>query len=145
MKLGGLSPCEGAVKKKKRVGCGSGSGHGKTSGRGMKGQKAHSKGPKAGFEGGQMPLVRRIPKRGFTNIFRKEYSIVNVESLNVFEDGSEAGVKEMLEAGLVKTDALPVKILAGGEVKKSLTVRADRFSREAARKLESAGGKAVKC
>ena len=145
MKLGGLSPCKGAVKKKKRIGCGSGSGHGKTSGRGMKGQKAHSKGPKAGFEGGQMPLIRRIPKRGFTNIFRKEYSIVNVESLNIFEDGAVAGAEEMLKAGLVKTADVPVKILAGGEIKKSLTVKADKFSGEAVKKLEAAGGKAVKC
>lgn len=133
------------MKSRKRIGCGSGSGHGKTSGRGTKGQKAHSKGPKAGFEGGQMPLVRRIPKRGFTNKFRKEYSVVNVERLNVFPDGSEAGAAEMLKAGLVKTDELPVKILAGGELKKSLTVKAGSFSGGAVKKIESAGGKAVKC
>lgn len=145
MKLGGLKPCKGAVKRRKRIGCGSGSGHGKTCGRGTKGQKAHSKGPKAGFEGGQMPLVRRIPKRGFTNIFRKEYSVVNVERLNVFPDGSEAGVREMLKAGLVKTADLPVKILAGGEIKKSLTVKADSFTGAAVKKVESAGGKALKC
>ncbi len=145
MNLGNLKPCKGAAKKKKRIGCGSGSGHGKTSGRGMKGQKAHSKGPKAGFEGGQMPLVRRIPKRGFTNIFRKDYCVVNVEKLNVFSDGARIGAEEMIKAGLIRSSSKPVKILSGGELKKSLSVKADRFSAEAVKKIESAGGKAIKC
>lgn len=145
MNLGDLKARKGAARKRKRVGCGSGSGHGKTCGRGTKGQKARSGGLKSGFEGGQMPLARRIPKRGFRNIFSREYSIVNVGRLDVFDEGAEAGPDEMLKAGVIKTAGKPVKILGGGEVKKALVIKADSFSAGAVKKLESAGGKAVKC
>ncbi len=145
MKLGELRPPEGAVKKRKRVGCGSGSGHGKTCGRGTKGQRAHSRRPKAGFEGGQMPLARRIPKRGFKNPCKKEYSVVNVSRLNVFDGGARVGPEELLKAGIIKHTKSPVKILGEGELQKSVTVKAHSYSKAAVKKIEDAGGKAAKC
>jgi large subunit ribosomal protein L15 len=142
MKLHELRPAEGAKKSAKRVGRGIASGHGKTSGRGHKGQKARSGGGvRPGFEGGQMPLQRRIPKRGFTNIFKKEYAIVNLDRLNIFENGTEVTPELLVEAGIVKKSDDQVKILGNGEIEKNLTVKAHKFSKSAAEKIEAAGGK----
>jgi large subunit ribosomal protein L15 len=143
MRLEELKPSEGAKKKVKRVGRGPGSGSGKTASKGHKGQKARSGGVKGpGFEGGQMPLQRRIPKRGFTNIFHKEYAVVNVGDL-ARVGGSEAITPEvLLEKGLVKDLKAGIKILGMGEVKAGLTVRAHKFSKSAADKIQAAGGKA---
>jgi len=126
------------------VGRGNASGHGTFSGRGQKGQKSRSGNKmRPGFEGGQLPLIKRLPsKRGFTNIFRKEYSIVNVEKLNVFEKGSEVTPEKMHAAGLFKTLKHPVKILANGEVSHAVSVKANKFSAAAKAKIEAAGGKA---
>ncbi|ADU25971.1 50S ribosomal protein L15 [Ethanoligenens harbinense] len=141
MKLYELSPAEGASKDAFRVGRGIGSGNGKTSGKGHKGQKARSGGGvRPGFEGGQMPLVRRIPKRGFTNIFAKPYAHVNVQALNVFEDGAVVDAAALKEAGLVKKAPYGVKVLAQGELTKKLTVKASAFSEAAKQKIEAAGG-----
>jgi large subunit ribosomal protein L15 len=137
-----LAPNPGATKKRKRVGRGPGSGYGKTAGRGQKGQKARagSHGAIVGFEGGQMPMQRRLPKRGFTNQFRVEAYPVNVGVLDRFD--GEVGIDELRAAGLVPKKAKLVKILGNGEVTKGLTVRAHRFSKSAVAKLEAAGGKA---
>jgi large subunit ribosomal protein L15 len=143
MRLEELKPAAGATKKSKRVGRGVGSGSGKTAGKGHKGQKARSGGVKgAGFEGGQMPLQRRIPKRGFTNIFRKEYSIVNLQDLESMA-GTETITPEMLmQNGLIKDMKTGVKVLGNGELKAKLTVRAHKFSKSALEKIQAAGGKA---
>ncbi|MDD2573012.1 MAG: 50S ribosomal protein L15 [Bacillota bacterium] len=143
MKLHELKPAQGAKHKTKRVGRGMGSGHGKTSGRGHKGQKARSGGGvRPGFEGGQMPLQRRIPKRGFTNIFKKEYSVVNLERLNMFEEGSVITPELLAERGIVKKTGERIKVLGDGELDKALIVKAHRFSKTAAERIEAAGGKA---
>ena len=143
MKLHELQPAFGSTTAPKRLGRGVGSGLGKTSGKGHKGAKARSGGGKRpGFEGGQMPLTRRIPKRGFTNIYAKEYATVNVGSLEIFEDGTVVTVALLKEAGLVKQVLDGVKILGGGELTKKLTVQAAAFSASAKEKIEAAGGKA---
>jgi len=143
MRLEELKPAKGATKKTKRVGRGFGSGHGKTSTKGHKGQKARSGGVKpAGFEGGQMPLQRRIPKRGFTNIFRREYAIVNVSDLATLA-GSDTITPEMLkQKGLIKDMKAGLKVLGMGELTTKLTVRAHKFSKSALDKIQAAGGKA---
>jgi len=137
-----LSPAPGAKKNRKRVGRGNGSGHGTYSGRGCKGQKSRSGGRTTrGFEGGQLPLIRRLPrKRGFFNIFRTEYSVVNLDKLNVFEAGSEVTPEKLVAAGLVKSLRYPIKILAVGDIAHPLVVKADRFSAAAKAKIEAAGG-----
>ncbi|MDY7094093.1 MAG: 50S ribosomal protein L15 [Acidobacteriota bacterium] len=138
MKLHELSPAKGSTRKKKRIGRGPGSGLGKTAGRGHKGQKSRSGySRRLGFEGGQMPLIRRVPKRGFNNIFRTEYSVVNVDQLERFDD--EVTLEQLLEAGLVRRGA-PVKILGNGEISKALKVQAQKFSKSARAKIEAAGG-----
>lgn len=138
MKLHELSPAEGSRKDRKRIGRGPGSGTGKTAGRGHKGQKSRSGySRRLGFEGGQMPLIRRVPKRGFTNIFRKEYSIVNLRDLNDFE--GEVTPETLAQRGLVRRGD-EVKILGEGEVETALQVKAHRFSRTAREKIEAAGG-----
>lgn len=142
MKLHELKRYEGAFKKRKRVGRGPGSGHGKTATRGHKGENARSGGGvRPTFEGGQMPIVRRLPKIGFVNIFRQEYSIVNLERLNEFDNGSVVDIDKLKEKGIIKNSARMVKILGDGELKKTLTVRAHKFSESAKKKIESAGGK----
>ena len=144
MKQNELSPTPGSKKERKRVGRGNSSGHGTYSGRGQKGQKARAGGKmRPGFEGGQLPLIKRLPKkRGFYNMFRTEYSIVNVASLNSFEAGSEVTVETLKKAGLVKSTSRPVKVLADGELKRALTIKAQKFSAAAKAKIEGAGGKA---
>ncbi len=143
MNLHDLSPAEGSVKSSYRKGRGHGSGNGKTAGRGHKGQKARSGGGvRVGFEGGQMPLARRIPKRGFNNIFAKPLEIVNVSALNKFEDGATVNVCDLLEKGILSKCEYGVKILGNGSVSKKLTVRATAFSASAKEKIEAAGGKA---
>ena len=143
MKLNELKPALGSVTAPKRLGRGIGSGLGKTSGKGHKGAKARSGGGKRpGFEGGQMPLTRRLPKRGFTNIFATEYAIVNVSKLDMFEDGAVVGAKELIEAGLIKKELDGVKILGNGDLTKKLTVRAAKFTGAAKEKIEALGGKA---
>ncbi len=143
MKLQNLKPAEGSTKKKKRVGRGTGSGLGTTAGRGMHGQKARSGGGvRPGFEGGQMPLFRRLPKRGFKNFTRKEWTIVNVESLNKFEDGTEITPELLLENRIISKIEYGVKILGDGELNKKLTVKANKFTQSAITKIEAAGGKA---
>ena len=143
MNLHDLSPAEGSVKSNYRKGRGHGSGNGKTAGRGHKGQKARSGGGvRVGFEGGQMPLARRIPKRGFHNIFAKPLEIVNVSALNKFEDGATVNVCDLLEKGILSKCEYGVKILGNGSVSKKLTVRATAFSASAKEKIEAAGGKA---
>lgn len=142
--LGKLSPAPGSRKKRKRVGRGDGSGHGTYSGRGLKGQKSRSGNKmRPGFEGGQMPLIKRLPqKRGFVNIFRTEYSVVNVGQLAVFAPGSEVTPEKLLEAGMIKSLESPIKILGDGELSHPLVVRANKFSAQAKAKIEAAGGKA---
>ncbi len=144
MKLHELKPAEGSTKKRKRVGRGESSGLGKTSGRGANGQNARSGGgTRPGFEGGQMPLIRRIPKRGFNNIFRVDYSVVKLEDLNRFEDGAEVTPELLKEARLVrKLEKGGVKILGNGSIDKKLTVKAHKFTQSATEKIEAAGGKA---
>jgi len=142
VKLEELKSPPGANKRVKRVGRGTGSGHGKTSTRGHKGQKARSGGGvRPGFEGGQMPLQRRLPKRGFTNIFKKEYAIVNIRDLNSFDDGSEINPEVLQNAGLIKSIKDGVKILGDGELEKKLTVRAHKISRQAEEKITARGGR----
>lgn len=142
MKLEELKAPPGAIKRTKRVGRGAGSGHGKTSTRGQKGQKSRSgSGIRLGFEGGQMPLQRRLPKRGFTNIFKKEYAIINVRDLNVFPDGSEITPEVLLQAGLIKKLHHGVKILGDGELEKKLTVKAHKISKQAEEKVAARGGR----
>ncbi len=142
MKLHELQPAIGSTTAPKRLGRGVGSQLGKTSGKGHKGAKARSGGGKRpGFEGGQMPLTRRIPKRGFTNIYRKEYAAVNVSALNVFEDGAVVTNEALIEAGLIKKTLDGVKILGGGELTKKLTVSVDKVTESAKQKIEAIGGK----
>jgi len=137
-----LKPPEGAVREPKRVGRGPGSGHGKTAGKGHKGQKARSSPDlPAGFEGGQLPLHKRLPKRGFKNPFRKEYAIVNVRDLNRFPEGSVVDESALREAGLVKGKWDGVKVLGDGELKVPLVVKAHKFSRSAVEKIQAAGGR----
>ena len=139
--LGNLSPNPGSRKNRKRVGRGQGSGRGKTATRGHKGYKARSGSSiKPGFEGGQMPLQRRIPKRGFNNIFRKEFAIVNVNDLDVFEAGTKIDLAALVDAGLVAKKYKLVKVLGNGEISKSLTVAVDKLSESARKKIEAAGG-----
>ena len=143
MKLNELSPAAGSVKEAYRKGRGHGSGNGKTAGRGHKGQKARSGGKlRIGFEGGQMPLARRIPKRGFHNIFAKPLESVNVSALEKFEDGAVVDAKALLDAGILSKCTYGVKILGNGEITKKLTVKASAFSESAKAKIEAAGGKA---
>lgn len=143
MKLHELSPAPGSKKVRKRIGRGAGSGTGKTAGKGHKGQNARSGGGvRPGFEGGQMPLQRRVPKRGFNNIFATKYAIVNVGDLDRFEDGSEVGAALLKSVGLIKKEYDGLKILGNGELKKKLTVVATKFSASAKEKIENLGGKA---
>ena len=143
MKLYDLHPAEGSRTAPKRVGRGAGSGLGKTSGRGHKGQKARSGGGvRPGFEGGQMPLIRRIPKRGFHNPFSKQYAIVNVEDLAAFEAGSVVDFAALKAAGLVNKEFDGLKVLGNGELSVALTVKAAKFTQSAREKIEAAGGKA---
>ena len=143
MKLHELGPAAGSTTAPKRLGRGVGSGLGKTSGKGHKGAKARSGGGKRpGFEGGQMPLYRRVPKKGFTNIFRTEYAIVNVGQLEIFENGTTVTVEMLKQAGLVKKLLAGVKILGEGELTKKLTVEAAKFTGSAKEKIEALGGKA---
>ena len=141
LKLNNLSPAKGARRNRKRVGRGPGSGLGKTAGRGHKGARSRSGySAKPGFEGGQMPLHRRLPKRGFTNIFKKTYTIVSLRDLDRFEAGSTVDHQALVGAGLIKSADTPVKILANGEISKPLTVDLDKVSRSAAEKIVAAGG-----
>ena len=140
MKLHELAPSPGSTGVRKRVGRGIGSGLGKTSGYGHKGQKARSGRPRPGFEGGQMPMARRLPKWGFTNIWAKEYAEVNVASLDVFEDGSMVDFTALKAAGVLKKPLDGLKVLGNGEITKKLTVRAEKFSESARKKIEAAGG-----
>lgn len=141
MKLHELQPVEGSRKERNRVGRGIGSGNGKTSGRGQKGQKARSGGGvRPGFEGGQNPLFRRIPKRGFNNVNRKDYAIVNLSDLNKFEDGAIVTPVALREAKIIKKELSGVKVLATGTVEKKLTVQAHKFSSSAKEAIEAAGG-----
>lgn len=143
MKLHELRAAEGSTKKSKRKGRGTATGQGKTAGRGMNGQNSRSGGgTRLGFEGGQMPLYRRIPKRGFTNIWRKEYTILNVDDLNAFEAGTLVTPELLVEVGLAKQVIDGIKILGEGTLEKNVTVRAHKFSKTAIEKIESAGGKA---
>lgn len=143
MKLNQLSPAKGSVKKSKRKGRGMSSGLGKTSGRGHDGQNARSGGGvRPGFEGGQMPLTRRIPKRGFTNIFAKVYNVVNLDDLNIFEENTVVTPELLKEVGIVKKDNDGVKILGNGDLSTKLTIQAHKFSKAAQEKIEAAGGKA---
>ena len=141
MKLHDLEPAYGSTKAPKRLGRGIGSGLGKTSGKGHKGAKARSGGGKRpGFEGGQMPLTMRLPKRGFTNKFRTEYETINISALNVFEDGEVVGPIELLEYGIINKVLDGIKILGDGELTKKLTVQANKFTATAKEKIEAAGG-----
>lgn len=144
MRQDNLSPIPGSKRPRKRVGRGNSSGHGTYSGRGIKGQKSRSGNKmRPGFEGGQLPLIKRLPeKRGFTNIFRIEYSIVNVDKLNNLASESELTPEKLLAAGLVKSLKRPIKILGNGEIKHPVVVKANRFSAAAKAKIEAAGGKA---
>ncbi|WP_326908417.1 50S ribosomal protein L15 [Sedimentibacter sp. MB31-C6] len=142
MKLHELKPNPGSVKNRKRLGRGTATGQGKTAGRGMNGQKSRSGGGvRPGFEGGQMPLYRRLPKRGFTNIFGTHYSEINVETLNKFEDGTEITPEILKSEGIIKKQLDGVKVLGNGELAKKLTVKAHKFSKSAVEKIEAAGGK----
>ena len=141
MKLHEMKPAEGSRQVRNRVGRGTSSGNGKTSGRGQKGQKSRSGGGvRLGFEGGQTPLFRRLPKRGFTNINRKEYAVINLDVLNSFEDGTEVTAVTLVEAGIVKSEKAGIKVLANGELTKKLTVKAAKFSKAAEEAIVAAGG-----
>jgi large subunit ribosomal protein L15 len=141
MELNTLRPALGSTKDRKRIGRGIGSGHGKTATKGHKGQKARSGGSvKPGFEGGQMPLQRRLPKRGFRPLTRAEYVLINLSQLDVFEAGSCVDRDAMDAKGLLKKSCLPVKVLANGEIGKALTIKADKFSKAAIEKIKAAGG-----
>lgn len=143
MKLHELSKPIGSTKNPKRKGRGTATGQGKTAGRGMNGQNSRSGGGvRLGFEGGQMPLYRRIPKRGFKNVFKKEWSIINVSDLNAYDEGTEITPELLIEAGKVKQVTAGVRILGNGELEKKLTVKANKFSKAAIEKIEAAGGKA---
>ncbi|MFZ2196698.1 MAG: 50S ribosomal protein L15 [Thermodesulfovibrionales bacterium] len=142
MRIEDIRPAEGSTKNKKRVGRGVGSGHGKTSCKGHKGQKARSGGTKgAGFEGGQMPLQRRIPKRGFTNIFKKEYAIINLDTLEALKDDAVITPELLIEKGVIKKMKDGLKVLANGSIQRPVTIKANAFSTSAAAKIEAAGGK----
>lgn len=141
MKLNELQVAEGSRKVRNRVGRGESSGNGKTAGRGQKGQKARGK-VRLGFEGGQMPLFRRMPKRGFQNINRKEFAVVNLDTLNKFDDGTEITPVLLVENGVVKKELNGIKILGNGELTKKLTVKANKFSASAKEAIEAAGGQA---
>lgn len=141
MKLHELKPTEGSRQERNRVGRGSSSGNGKTSGRGQKGQKSRSGGGvRLGFEGGQTPLFMRLPKRGFTNVNRKEYAVVNLDILNRFEDGTEVTPLTLVEAGIVKDEKSGIKVLGNGELTKKLTVKAAKFSKTAEEAIVAIGG-----
>ena len=143
MKLHELHPAEGSTTAAKRLGRGVGSGLGKTSGKGHKGAKARSGGGKRpGFEGGQMPLYRRVPKKGFTNIFGTDYATVNVENLNVFEDGAVVDAQARIDAGLIRKAQDGLKVLGNGELTKKLTVKAAKYTASAKEKIEAVGGTA---
>ena len=144
MKLHTLKPNEGSIKNRKRVGRGQGSGTGKTSGRGEKGQNARSGGGvRVGFEGGQTPLFRRLPKRGFSNaLFKKEYAIINLDEHNKFADGAEVSLEVLREMGIVKKSKDGLKVLGNGTLEKKLTVKANKFSASAKEQIEKLGGKA---
>jgi large subunit ribosomal protein L15 len=143
MKLHELKPAEGSRQERKRKGRGIGSGNGKTAGKGHKGQNARSGGGvRLGFEGGQTPLFRRLPKRGFTNINRKEYAIVNLDTLNRFEEGTEVTPELLIETGVVSNEKSGIKILAKGTLEKKLSVKAHKFSSAAKESIEAAGGNA---
>ena len=143
MKQNELKPPAGAKHKRKRIGRGNSSGHGTYSGRGVKGQNARSGGGvRLGFEGGQLPLIKRLPrKRGFTNIFKVEYNTVNVGDLRIFSSGTEVTPKELLQAGLISTPRSPTKILGQGDIQHALVVKANKFSSSAEKKILAAGGK----
>ena len=142
MKLHDLKPAPGAKKRRKRIGRGPGSGHGKTATKGHKGLLARSGGGKRpGFEGGQMPLIRRLPKFGFTNPFRTEYAVVNVRNFENWSGGDTVTPQAMVDAGLVKRKTLPIKILGTGALKKSLVIQAHKFSKSAEEKIRAAGGR----
>ncbi|MBR5543359.1 MAG: 50S ribosomal protein L15 [Oscillospiraceae bacterium] len=142
MKLHELSPAAGSVTEVKRKGRGPGSGNGKTAGKGHKGQNARSGGGvRIGFEGGQMPITRRLPKRGFNNIFAKTYAIVNVEALNAFDNGAVVGTEELLAKKIIRKAEDGLRVLGNGELTKKLTVKANAFSESAKAKIEAAGGK----
>ncbi|MEJ2739243.1 MAG: 50S ribosomal protein L15 [Dehalococcoidia bacterium] len=138
-----LKPPVGATKKRKRIGRGDGSGHGTYSGRGLKGQKSRAGGGvRVGFEGGQLPLIKRLPSvRGFTNIFKTEYSIVNIKKLVAFDANTEVTPEVLLDAGIIKSLKHPVKVLGDGEIDRPLTVKAHKFTTVAGNKIEAAGGK----
>lgn len=141
MKLHTLKPAEGSRQERNRVGRGQGSGNGKTAGRGQKGQKQRSGGGvRLGFEGGQQPLFRRLPKRGFNNINRKDYAVVNLETLNRFEDGTTVNPALLIEAGIVKNELSGIKILGEGQLERKLTVQAAKFSKAAEEAITAAGG-----
>ena len=142
MKLHELSPAAGSVSDVKRKGRGPGSGNGKTAGKGHKGQNARSGGGvRIGFEGGQMPITRRLPKRGFNNIFAKKYAIVNVEALNAFDNGAVISAAELLEKKIIRKEEDGLRVLGNGDLTKKLTVKANAFSESAKAKIEAAGGK----
>ncbi len=142
MKMHELAPAIGSTKESKRIGRGHGSGNGKTAGKGHKGQKARAgHGMRPGFEGGQMPLQRRVPKRGFNNIFAKEWLAINVAALEVFEDGSVVDAAALADKGIIKKANLPVKVLGNGKLTKKLEVKLNAFSASAAEKINAAGGK----
>lgn len=141
MKLNELQPSEGSRHARKRVGRGTSSGYGKTAGKGTKGQLARQGGKtRLGFEGGQMPLFRRVPKRGFKNVNRREYAIVNLSDLNRFDDGAEITAKVLLDAGVIKKELSGVKLLANGELNKKLTIKVNKASEAAKKAVEAAGG-----
>jgi large subunit ribosomal protein L15 len=141
MELSNLKPKKGSRRPRKRVGRGPGSGHGKTSGRGEKGQKSRTGFSRMlGFEGGQMPLHRRLPKRGFTNTFRTEYAVLNLSDLEQFDSGATVDRDALRKAGLVRSASRKIKVLGDGDLTKKLTVHADKFSKSAREKIEAAGG-----
>ena len=143
MKMHELAPAIGSTKESKRIGRGHGSGNGKTAGKGHKGQKARAgHGMRAGFEGGQMPLQRRVPKRGFNNIFATEWAAINVSALEVFEDGSVVDAAALADKGIIKKANLPIKVLGNGKLTKKLEVKLNAYSASAAEKINAAGGKA---
>ena len=143
MKMHELAPALGSTKEAKRIGRGHGSGQGKTAGKGHKGQKARAgHGMRAGFEGGQMPLQRRVPKRGFNNIFAEEWAAINVSALEVFEDGTVVDAAALAEKGIIKKANLPIKVLGNGKLTKKLEVKLNAYSASASEKITATGGKA---